>query len=56
MHWLALDEVTTSRRAWMSADNTSLTEWRFATNPYQKDTLPVELVRYNDHAHLGTLD
>ena len=23
-------------------------------NPYQKDTLPVQLVRYNDHAHLGT--
>ena len=55
LHWLALDEVTTSRRAWMAADNSSLTEWRFATNPYQKDTLPVQLVRYNDHAHLGTL-
>ena len=55
LHWLALDEVTTSRRAWMAADNSSLTEWLFATNPYQKDTLPVQLVRYNDHAHLGTL-
>ena len=55
LHWLALDEVTTARRAWMAADNSSLTEWLFATNPYQKDTLPVQLVRYNDHAHLGTL-
>lgn len=55
LHWLALDEVATSRRAWMAADNSSMTEWLFATNPYQKDTLPVQLVRYNDHAHLGTL-
>jgi len=55
LHWLALDEVATAHRAWMSPENASLTEWRFAPNPYQKGTLPVELVRFNDHAHLGTL-
>ena len=36
--------------AWFAADNTSLTECRFAPNPYEKSTLPVQLVRYNDHA------
>jgi broad specificity phosphatase PhoE len=53
LHWLALDDVATDRRAWMSPTNTSLTEFRFAANPYQKGTLPVELVRFNDHAHLN---
>jgi len=56
VHWLALDGVSSADRAWMSPENSSLTEWRFAANPYQKGTLPVELVRYNDHAHLGSLD
>lgn len=55
LHWLALEELATKARAWMSPANTSLTEWRFARNPYWKDTLPVELVRFNDHAHLGAL-
>ncbi len=55
LHWLALEEVATDARAWMSPDNTSITEWRFAPNPYQKHTLPVELVRFNDHAHLSAL-
>ncbi|MEQ1787997.1 MAG: histidine phosphatase family protein [Acidimicrobiales bacterium] len=55
LHWLALDEVATDRRAWMSPENSGLTEWRFGANPYQKDTLPVELVRFNDHAHLNGL-
>lgn len=53
LHWLSLQETATTRRAWMSPVNTSLTEWRFAPNPYLKHTLPVELVRFNDHAHLG---
>ena len=53
LHFLALDDVATASRAWISPDNTSLTEWRFAPNPYQKGTLPVELVRFNDHAHLA---
>ena len=43
-------------RAWIAPDNTSLTEFRFAPNPYEKSTLPVQLVRYNDHAHLGALE
>jgi probable phosphoglycerate mutase len=53
LHFLALGEAATSSRAWMACDNTSLTEWRFAANPYQKGTLPVQLVRYNDAAHLA---
>jgi probable phosphoglycerate mutase len=52
VHFMALDQVATEERAWISPENTSLTEWRFAPNPYQKGTLPVELVRFNDVAHL----
>lgn len=52
VHWLGLADVDADRRAWLSPANTSLTEWRFAPNPYEKGTLPVELVRFNDHAHL----
>lgn len=39
-------------RAWVNPVNSSLTEWHFSPNPFWKDTLPVELVRFNDHAHL----
>jgi probable phosphoglycerate mutase len=53
LHFLSLDEASTPSRAWLSPDNTSITEWRFAPNPYQKGTLPVELVRFNDCGHLG---
>jgi probable phosphoglycerate mutase len=52
VHFMALDQVASDERAWISPENTSLTEWRFAPNPYQKGTLPVELVRFNDVAHL----
>jgi broad specificity phosphatase PhoE len=52
LHFMGLDVVASDRRAWLSPDNTSLTEWRFAANPYLKGTLPVELVRFNDFAHL----
>lgn len=52
LHFLSLDAGAPAARAWLSPDNTSLTEWRFAPNPYVKDTLPVELVRFNDAAHL----
>lgn len=52
LHFLSLDDGSTHQRAWISPENTSLTEWRFAPNPYVKDTLPVELVRFNDTAHL----
>ena len=53
LHFLGLDAAATGERAWISPTNTSLTEWRFAPNPYEKGTLPVELVRFNDFAHLG---
>ena len=56
LHWLSLDEVATSSRAWISPINTSLTEWRSSPNPYRKGTLPLELVRFNDHAHLAGTD
>lgn len=52
LHFLSLD-LAGDGRAWISPENTSLTEWRFARNPYEKSTLPVQLVRFNDHAHLG---
>ena len=55
-HYLGLDLGGGSNRAWIAPDNTSLTEFRFAPNPYEKATLPVQLVRYNDHAHLGAID
>jgi broad specificity phosphatase PhoE len=42
-------------RAWFSPANTSLTEWRFAPNPFNRRTMPLELVRFNDHSHLVTL-
>jgi 2,3-bisphosphoglycerate-dependent phosphoglycerate mutase len=56
LRWLSLEPIATDSRAWLSPENTSLTEWRFSPNPYQKDTLPLELVRYNDHAHLLGFD
>lgn len=56
LRYLALDETATEGRAWFAATNSSITEFRFAPNPYRKGTLPVELVRYNDHAHLAGTD
>lgn len=53
LKWLHLDRIATESRAWISPVNSSITEWRFGPNPYQKGTLPVELVRFNDHAHLA---
>jgi probable phosphoglycerate mutase len=55
MHYLGLDPTGGGTRAWIAPDNSSLTEFRFAPNPYVKSTLPVQLVRFNDHAHLGAL-
>ena len=56
LHYLGL-EIRPADRAWFAPDNTSLTEFRFARNPYDDEaTLPVQLVRYNDHAHLGALE
>ena len=56
LHYLGLDLGGGGSRAWIAPDNSSLTEFRFAPNPYEKSTLPVQLVRYNDHAHLGALE
>jgi broad specificity phosphatase PhoE len=54
-HFLGLD-ADGGNRAWIAPDNTSLTEFVFAPNPFVKSTLPVQLVRYNDHAHLGAFE
>jgi len=54
LRWLGLDRSGFSAdRAWLSPVNSSLTEWRFGDNPFYKDTLSIELVRFNDHAHLA---
>lgn len=53
LHFLSLDEQSAPKRAWLDATNTSLTEFRFGPNPYLKHTLPVQLVRFNDAAHLA---
>jgi probable phosphoglycerate mutase len=50
--WLGLQPAD-SGRAWMNPINASLTEWRFASNPFSVGTLPIELVRFNDAAHLA---
>lgn len=55
LRWLGMDAVAMGSRAWLNPVNSSLTEWRFAANPFLPDTLPLELVRYNDHAHLAHL-
>jgi hypothetical protein len=45
-------QVGGNGRAWINPENTSLTEWLFAPNPFNNSTLPIQLVRFNDHAHL----
>jgi probable phosphoglycerate mutase len=56
LHYLGLDLGGGGTRAWFAADNASLTEWRFASNPFNKTAIPVQLVRYNDHGHLGAFE
>lgn len=51
--WLDLAPSRWGARAWLNPTNSSLTEWRFASNPYGNATLPIELVRFNDCAHLA---
>jgi 2,3-bisphosphoglycerate-dependent phosphoglycerate mutase len=51
--WLALDDGARSAGGWFAPTNSSLTEWRQAPNPYRRCGLAMELVRYNDHAHLA---
>jgi probable phosphoglycerate mutase len=53
MRWLGFDASQREERAWFAPSNTSLTEFRFAPNPYSEATIPIELVRFNDHAHLA---
>jgi broad specificity phosphatase PhoE len=50
--WLRLDPAGDSGRAWLDPVNSSLTEWRMAENPFSGKGLPIQLVRFNDHAHL----
>ncbi len=54
--WLALGGPSSPDRAWFAPVNSSLTEFRGAPNPYRSGTLALELVRYNDHAHLAGTD
>jgi probable phosphoglycerate mutase len=56
LRWLDLGSGVAAERAWFAPANTSITEFRFGTNPYSKGSLPVELVRFNDHAHLAGTD
>lgn len=56
LRYLDLGAGDSQQRAWFAATNSSVTEFRFAQNPYRTGTLPVELVRYNDHAHLAGTD
>ena len=53
--FLALDpSIEQGKRAWFSPDNASITEFRFATNPYRPGAEPAwEMVRFNDAAHLA---
>jgi probable phosphoglycerate mutase len=56
LHYLGIEEADGPDRAWISPVNSSITEFRFAENPYRKQMRPVELVRFNDHAHLAGTD
>jgi len=53
--WLGLGPVD-NNRAWLDPCNTSLTEWRFGASRFAPRNLPVELVRFNDFAHLAPPD
>jgi len=50
LHWLDVDPAGIASRAWLNPVNTSLTEWRIV--PRRSWGPPVELVCFNDHAHL----
>jgi probable phosphoglycerate mutase len=49
--WLSLDPAGDGR-AWFSPVNSSMTIWRRAESPWGKRSLAMELVTFNDHAHL----
>jgi len=50
LRWLDVDPARHASRAWLNPVNSSLTEWLIV--PRRSWGLPVELVRFNDHAHL----
>lgn len=54
--WLGLDAGDLRDRAWINPENSSMTEWLFAQNPFARAGVPIQLVRFNDHAHLAGLD
>ena len=56
IRWLGLEMTGSSDRAFLDPVNTSLTEWRYGPNPFRPQGLALELVRFNDHAHLAALD
>jgi broad specificity phosphatase PhoE len=55
IRFLAIDpSAEREQRAWFSPENTSITEFRFAVNPYRRGAeASWELVRFNDFAHLA---
>lgn len=55
VRWLRLDLAGGADRAWLNPVNTSLTEWRYGPNPFRPGNRSLELVRFNDHAHLAGL-
>ena len=48
--WLELEPYGNRSRAWLNPTNSSVTEWRIGEHPHWRSA--VQLVRYNDHAHL----
>jgi broad specificity phosphatase PhoE len=50
LRWFDIDPARQATRAWLNPVNSSITEWRIT--PHRSWGLPVELVRFNDHAHL----
>lgn len=53
VRWLGLSSGVGRSRAWLDADNASMTEWRFGSHPWDVATSGIQLVRFNDHAHLA---
>jgi hypothetical protein len=55
IRFLAIDPAADrQKRAWFSPENTSITEFRFAVNPYrQASEESWEMVRFNDVARLA---
>jgi hypothetical protein len=51
--WIGLDLASDAASAWFDPANTSLTECRLGSSPYSPRSASLQLVRYNDHAHLS---